>query len=88
MSDVMSRPSARTLRRVAMIAVSAALMGAVAYGLDLVVLSPLSEAALPVRAGAVLFVIGAAAAVYLALAIVTGAVDRSELRTALRRRRA
>jgi len=82
------RPSGITLRRVAMICLASAAMGIVAYGLDVLVIAPLEEATVVLRAIAVLVVIAAAAVVYLALALLTGAVDRQELATALRRRRA
>ncbi|MCT7374433.1 murein biosynthesis integral membrane protein MurJ [Chelativorans salis] len=82
------RPSAVTSRRIVMILVSSALMGGVAYGLDAVLVAPLEGAALPLRAAAVLVVVAAAAVVYLALAVLTGAVDRTELRAVMRRRRA
>ncbi|WP_163270495.1 murein biosynthesis integral membrane protein MurJ [Chelativorans alearense] len=80
------RPSAVTSRRIVMILVSSALMGGVAYGLDAVLLAPQQGAALPLRAAAVLFVVAAAVITYLALAVLTGAVDRTELRAAMRRR--
>ncbi|WP_159588760.1 murein biosynthesis integral membrane protein MurJ [Chelativorans xinjiangense] len=80
------RPSAVTSRRIVMILVSSALMGGVAYGLDAVLLAPQQGAALPLRAAAVLFVVAAAVIAYLALAVLTGAVDRTELRAAMRRR--
>jgi putative peptidoglycan lipid II flippase len=82
------RPSAVTTRRIAMIAVASAAMGAVAYGLDGTLLAYLSDAATMPRALAVLFVIVVAAVVYLFLVLLTRAVDPNELRGALRRRRA
>ncbi|MDZ5697185.1 murein biosynthesis integral membrane protein MurJ [Chelativorans sp. M5D2P16] len=80
------RPSAPTVRRIAMIVLSSAVMGVVAYGLDMMLLDPLAGASLALRAGATLSVVAAAAIVYFALAILTGAVDRAELKAALRRR--
>lgn len=80
------RPSTPTTRRVAMIVLSSAVMGGIAYALDAALLAPLQGATFPTRAGAVLLVVCAAAIAYFLLAILTGAVDRAELRTALRRR--
>ncbi|MFC6490201.1 murein biosynthesis integral membrane protein MurJ [Nitratireductor sp. GCM10026969] len=80
------RPSAPTVRRIAMIVLSSAVMGVVAYGLDMMLLDPLAGASLALRAGATLAVVAVAAIAYFALAILTGAVDRAELKAALRRR--
>ncbi|WP_274423556.1 murein biosynthesis integral membrane protein MurJ [Chelativorans sp. YIM 93263] len=82
------RPSTVTARRIVMIVFSSLAMGLVAFGLERWLLSPLEGSTLAVRAPAILFVIAAAGLAYLSLALFTGAVDRTELRTALRRRRA
>lgn len=82
------RPSAVTIRRVAMVLLSSLAMGAVAYGLDRALVVPLEGGGLPARAAAVLLVIAVAAVVYFLLAVLTGAVDRTELKRAIARRRA
>ena len=81
------RPSSVTWRRVAMIVVSSAVMGAAAHGLNLLLSEALAEASIALRAVGVLLIIGVAGVIYLLLAIVTGAVDRGELVSALKRRR-
>lgn len=82
------RPSARTLRRVAMIVVASAAMGVVVLLLDRAMAAWLASPALLVRFCAVMGVIGIAAIVYFAIVIATGALDRAELKGAFRRRKA
>lgn len=82
------RPSATTLRRVAMIVLASVAMGAVVLGLDLALASWLASPSLGRRFVAVMAVIGIAALVYFAIVIATGAVDRRQLLGMLRRRRA
>jgi len=81
------RPSAVTWRRIAMIVFASAVMGAVAHGLEIAFEGSLLEASAAIRAVGVLAIIAVSGAVYLALAAMTGAVDRAELSSALRRRR-
>lgn len=71
-----------------MVLLSSLAMGAVAYGLDQALVVPLEGGGLPARAAAVLLVIAVAAVVYFLLAVLTGAVDRTELKRAIARRRA
>ncbi|WP_309082571.1 murein biosynthesis integral membrane protein MurJ [Chelativorans sp.] len=80
------RPSAVTARRIAMIVLASGVMGAVAFGLNLV-LADLMQASVAWRAAGVLFIVAVAAAVYLALALATGGFDRAELAGLLKRRR-
>ena len=82
------RPSATTLRRCAMIVLASVAMGAVVLGLDRTMASWLASPALAVRFATVMGVIGIAATVYFAIVIATGALDRNELKGALRRKRA
>jgi len=80
------RPSPVTWRRVAMIIFASAAMGAVAYLLNAVLSGPLEQASVLLRGLGVLFIVAIAGVIYLALAILTGAIDRAELKSALRRR--
>lgn len=82
------RPSAVTLRRSAMIVVASAAMGALVVVLGMWAEPWLSSPRTVVRLAATLGVIGIAATVYFAIVIATGAVDREELKRALRRRKA
>lgn len=80
------RPSPVTLRRVILIVLASALMGALVWGLTVLMTDYVAAGSVFVRIVSVLVIIAVAAAVYLALAVVTGAVDRQELASALRRR--
>ena len=81
------RPSPTTLRRVAMIVLASAVMGAVVLGLDAALSSFVRNPSLGVRALTVFGIIGVAAIVYFIIVILTGAIDREELMGALQRRR-
>ena len=81
------RPSPVTWRRVAMIVLASAVMGAVAHGLNVVLAEPLDGVSVGLRAVGILLIIAIAAAAYLVLALATGAVDRAEVAAALKRRR-
>lgn len=81
------RPSALTLRRIALIAASSALMGAVIWLVMSQAGTTLLDAALPVRLVSVLATVAAAAAVYFAAALATGAIERRYLMKLLRRKR-
>jgi putative peptidoglycan lipid II flippase len=81
------RPSAGTLRRVALLVLASAVMGGLVWGLD-DLLAPLTGHALVgARILGVILIILAAAVVYFAIAIGSGAIDRRELAGLLRRRR-
>jgi putative peptidoglycan lipid II flippase len=82
------RPSTTTLRRVLMIVVASAAMGAVLWGLQIVLADWIASTAFLLRLLGVGLAIAAAAAFYFALAIVTGAIDRDQLMRVVRRRRA
>ena len=79
------RPSGVTLRRVAMIVFASAVMGGVTHALHLTL--PLQDAGSGLRAAGIFLIIAVAGVVYLALATLTGAIDRTELTGALKRRR-
>ena len=81
------RPSAPTLRRVAMIVLASAAMGVAVLVLDYLFAAWLAAPSLLVRLGAVLAVIGIAAVIYFAIVIATGAVDKGQLLGVFRRRR-
>lgn len=81
------RPSPETLRRVMMVVLASAVMGAVVLGLDVILADWVASPSLSVRLIAVFTIIGVAAAVYFAVLIATNAVDRGELAGAFRRRR-
>ena len=82
------RPSAMTLRRIAVIAAASAIMGGVVLGLDGAFAGWIGSPSTLVRILSVLAVIALSAAVYFAIVIATGAVDRQQLARLLRRRRA
>lgn len=81
------RPSATTLRRVSMIVLASAAMGAVVLAMAAVLAEWLASPSVMVRLACVLCVIGLSAVVYFAIVIVTGAVDRRQLTGLIRRRR-
>jgi putative peptidoglycan lipid II flippase len=81
------RPSPVTLRRVAMIVLASIAMGALVLLLAMAMAPWLAAPSTLMRLAAVLIVIFIAAAVYFAIVIATGAIDREELKSALRRRR-
>ncbi len=81
------RPSARTLRRVAMIVVSSAVMGGVVFGAQRALADWFSDGSFLTRLAATLGVILAAAVIYFTLVLVTGGLDKAELTRAVRRRR-
>ncbi|MCB1462011.1 MAG: murein biosynthesis integral membrane protein MurJ [Nitratireductor sp.] len=73
------RPSAVTLRRLAMIALANLAMAALLVAANRYMGEAMLDAAFLVRAGTVLAVIAAAALVYFAIVIATGAVERDRL---------
>lgn len=81
------RPSPVTLARIGWIVLASAAMGALLWGLQDVSTPYLDHPAFPVRAISLGAVIAAAAAVYFGIVILTGAVDRRQLRALARRRR-
>jgi len=81
------RPSPATMRRVTMIVLASAVMGAVVIALDMALAGWLASPSTLVRLVAVTGIIGVSAIVYFAIVIGTGAVDRGELVGALRRKR-
>jgi putative peptidoglycan lipid II flippase len=81
------RPSPETLRRVVMIVLASIIMGAMVIGLDSALSSLVRNPSLGVRALSVLGIIGVSAIVYFAIVIVTGAIDRNELKAAFKRKR-
>ncbi len=81
------RPSPVTLRRVAMIVLASVAMGALVLLLDGWMAPWLASPSTLVRLVAVFAVIGIAAFAYFAIVIATGAIDREELKSALRRRK-
>lgn len=82
------RPSPVTLRRVAMIVLASIVMGALVLLLDGWMAPWLAAPRTLTRLAAVFAVIGIAALAYFAIVIATGAIDREELKRALRRRKA
>ena len=80
------RPSAETVRRVVLIIVASLLMGAFLFVAMQVSGTQTMDASFPIRLGLMALIILAAAVIYFALAIVTGAIDRQQLMLALRRR--
>lgn len=82
------RPSAVTLRRVAMIVLASIVMGVVVVVLHKALGAWLASPALSVRFITVMSVIGLAAIIYFAIVIATGALDRDELKRALKRKKA
>ncbi|MBO6718076.1 MAG: murein biosynthesis integral membrane protein MurJ [Rhizobiaceae bacterium] len=81
------RPSAGTLRRVGLLALASAVMGASVWWLSGLIAPWLSSASTGVRVLSVIAVITAAALVYFVIAIGSGAMDRRELAGMFRRRR-
>lgn len=81
------RPSATTLRRVTMIVLASIAMAVLIWGLQTVLAGWLGSGAFLVRLAGVGIIIGAGATLYFAITIVTGAVDRTQLKRLLRRRR-
>jgi putative peptidoglycan lipid II flippase len=86
-AQAMFRPSAVTLRRLAMIAVSGAVMGALLISAQMALPDWFSSGSTLVRILTTLATIMVAGIAYLTLALATGALDRDELRAVLRRRR-
>ncbi len=81
------QPSATVLRRVVMIVVSSAVMGAFIVGAQLLLATWFADPSLAVRLAATLGVVTAAAAIYFVAVISTGGLDRGELMRAVRRRK-
>ncbi|MBO6727213.1 MAG: murein biosynthesis integral membrane protein MurJ [Rhizobiaceae bacterium] len=81
------KPSAVTTRRVALLLVANAAMGAVIWGLLQLAAPWVGHALIAVRVLAVMGVISAAAIVYFAIAIAIGAIDRRDITGIVRRRR-
>jgi putative peptidoglycan lipid II flippase len=72
---------------VVMIVLASIIMGAMVIGLDSALSSLVRNPSLGVRALSVLGIIGVSAIVYFAIVIVTGAIDRNELKAAFKRKR-
>jgi putative peptidoglycan lipid II flippase len=83
----MFRPSAVTLRRLVMVAVSGTIMGGLLVGAQMALPGWFASPSTLVRVATTLGSIAVAGLAYLALALLTGALDRNELKGALRRRR-
>jgi putative peptidoglycan lipid II flippase len=83
----MFKPSALTMRRIVMIAVSGMMMGGLLWGAQMALPGWFASPSTLVRIMTTLGVIMVAGIAYLALALATGALDRAELKRALRRRR-
>lgn len=82
------RPSPATLRRILMILLASVAMGMATWGLQALLEPVIMQGALVLRILAVCAVIAVAAAVYFGLVIATGAMDRKQLASLMRRRRA
>ena len=81
------RPSAETMRRIAMIVLASIAMGATVFGMHLALDSLLTSTSTLIRLLGVVLVIGVAAIIYFAIVIASGAVDRNQLLSVLRRRK-
>ena len=81
------RPSALTLRRVAMIVLASVAMGALTFGLTIVLQDYIDSGSTLLELVTVVAIIAAAAIAYLAIVLVTGGLDRRELAGFMRRRR-
>lgn len=79
------RPSSVTLRRIVMIVFSSAVMGLMLFGAHRILAAWIDNPSFLVRAPVLLAVILAAAALYFALVIATGAADRREISRLVRR---
>lgn len=82
------RPSATTIRRCLMILLSSIVMGVVAWWLGRMLILPASDAGFIIKSGAIIIAIGLSALAYMIVVVVTGGVDRREIRQAFRRGRA
>lgn len=80
------RPAVATLRRIGLIFIGAALMGALLWWAEATFQYWLLDASLLVRLASVLMTIAAAAGLYFGFAFATGALDRAEFARLLRRR--
>ncbi|KJS21472.1 MAG: multidrug transporter MurJ [Hoeflea sp. BRH_c9] len=81
------RPAAAALRRIGLIVIGAALMGAALWWAGATFRYWLLDASLPVRLAAILATIAVAAVLYFGFAFATGALDRAEFARLLKRRR-
>ncbi|MDP2734113.1 MAG: lipid II flippase MurJ, partial [Hoeflea sp.] len=81
------RPAAATLRRIGLLVIGAALMGAALWWAGATFRYWLLDASLLIRLASILVTIAAAAVLYFGFAFATGALDRSEFTRLLRRRR-
>lgn len=79
------RPSPATIRRTGMILVSSAVMGFMLYGAHRILAEWIDSPSFLVRAPVLLAVILAAAALYFAVVVATGALDGSEIRRMFQR---
>jgi putative peptidoglycan lipid II flippase len=86
-SKSLFKPSALTMRRLVMIAISGAVMGGLLMAAQWALPAWFASPSTLIRIITTLGVIAIAGIAYLALAIATGALDRDELKRALRRRR-
>lgn len=81
------RPSAATLRRIGLVLVSAAVMGAVLFAAWSYMQATFLASGILIRAGIAALLIAVSMAVYFGLAIATGGIDRSMLARSVRKRR-
>ncbi|MDP2121156.1 MAG: murein biosynthesis integral membrane protein MurJ [Hoeflea sp.] len=81
------RPTPATLRRIGLILIAAALMGALLWWIEARFQDWLLDASLLVRLASVMVAIAAAALLYFGFAFATGALDRAEFARLFRRRR-
>lgn len=82
------RPSAITIRRCLMILFSSMVMGGVAWWLGRILIIPMSESGFMLKSGAIVVAIGLSAIVYTTVVVLTGGIDKGEIRRTLQRRRA
>ena len=81
------RPAAVTIKRILLVIVGAALMGAVLWWIEETFPHLLLDASLLVRLGAVILTVITGAVVYFGFAFLTGALDRAEFARLLKRRK-
>lgn len=82
------RPSSVTVRRCTMILLSSAVMGVVAWWLGHALIEPAMGEELVRKASSILGAIAISAVVYLVAVVLSGGVDKGEIKRSLRRRRA
>ncbi|GAA4526134.1 murein biosynthesis integral membrane protein MurJ [Chelativorans composti] len=82
------RPSSVTVRRCTMILLSSAVMGVVAWWLGHALIEPAMGEGLVRKAASILGTIAISAVVYLVAVVLSGGIDKGEIKRSLRRRRA